>query len=113
MPSKKSNHALDKDASGTTKSRKAATVAADKTRQMRGTLLTFSDGARVCLGRKFAQAEFMAFFAALLHEYEVCFAEGTDVEQARRDLSWKSSGKVTLAPLQHFQLKLKRREKAA
>lgn len=32
-------------------------VAADKTRQMRGTFLAFSDGSRACLGRKFAQAD--------------------------------------------------------
>ena len=40
-------------------------IAADKTRHMRGTFITFSDGSRVCLGRKFAQAEYIAFMAAL------------------------------------------------
>ncbi|USP74921.1 putative cytochrome P450 oxidoreductase [Curvularia clavata] len=110
--STKSNHAFDNEAGTTVKSRKAATVAADKTRQMRGTLLTFSDGARVCLGRKFAQAEYMAFFAALLHEYDICFAEGTDVEQARRDINWKCAGKVTLTPLHRFQVTIKKKNKS-
>ena len=98
-----------KEAGAATKSCNAATVAADRTRQMRGMLLTFSDGARVCLGRKFAQAEYMAFFAALLNEYEICFAEGTNLEQARRDLNWKSAGKVTLAPLHQFPITLKKK----
>ncbi|KAE8378309.1 putative cytochrome P450 oxidoreductase [Aspergillus bertholletiae] len=88
---------------------KTAAIAADKTRQMRGTLLTFSDGARACLGRKFAQAEYMAFFAVLLHKFEVTFADGVDRDQARRDLDLKCAGKVTLAPLEGQRLALKRR----
>lgn len=88
---------------------KTAALAADKTRQMRGTLLTFSDGARACLGRKFAQAEYMAFFSVLLHRFEVTFAEGVVKDQARRDLDLKCAGKVTLAPLEGQRLALKRR----
>ncbi|KAE8143180.1 putative cytochrome P450 oxidoreductase [Aspergillus pseudotamarii] len=88
---------------------KTAAIAADKTRQMRGTLLTFSDGARACLGRKFAQAEYMAFFSVLLHTFEITFAEGVDRDQARRDLDLKCAGKVTLAPLDGQRLVLKRR----
>ncbi|KAJ5139220.1 cytochrome P450 oxidoreductase [Penicillium bovifimosum] len=89
---------------------KNAALTADKTRQMRGTLLTFSDGVRACLGRKFAQAEYMAFFSVLLHKYEVTFAQGVDKNQARRDLDLKCAGKVTLAPLEGQRLALKRRE---
>ncbi|PIG85948.1 hypothetical protein AARAC_004473 [Aspergillus arachidicola] len=88
---------------------KPAAFAADKTRQMRGTLLTFSDGARACLGRKFAQAEYMAFFSVLLRTFEVTFAEGVYRDQARRDLNLKCAGKVTLAPLDGQRLVLKRR----
>ncbi|OBR10840.1 Cytochrome P450 [Colletotrichum higginsianum IMI 349063] len=84
-------------------------VAADKTRQMRGTLLTFSDGSRACLGRKFAQAEFIAFLAVLLRRFEVCFEPGVDVEQARRDLNFKSAGRVTLAPIDGFKLAVRKR----
>ncbi|KAI8931177.1 hypothetical protein NX059_011529 [Plenodomus lindquistii] len=105
---KENNPAPDKDAGAIPKSSKAATVAVERTRQMRGRLLTFSDGARVCLGRKFAQAEFMAFFGALLYEYEICFAKGTDILQARRDFDWKSAGKVTLTPSDNFPIILKR-----
>ncbi|KAM7203148.1 cytochrome P450 oxidoreductase [Naviculisporaceae sp. PSN 640] len=84
-------------------------TAADKTRHMRGTLLTFSDGARSCLGRKFAQAEYVAFFAALLREYRVCFAEGVNPKVVKRDLDLKSAGKITLAPPYPIQLRLERR----
>ncbi|KAK0618494.1 hypothetical protein B0T17DRAFT_538075 [Bombardia bombarda] len=84
-------------------------VAADKTRQMRGTLLTFSDGARACLGRKFAQAEYMAFLATLLRRFRVEFAEGVDVRQARINLDNKCAGKLTLAPMEDFRLELRQR----
>ncbi|KAI2621580.1 putative cytochrome P450 oxidoreductase [Xylaria nigripes] len=85
-------------------------AAADKTRQMRGTLLTFSDGARACLGRKFAQAEYMAFFATLLRRFRVTFADGADVEKIKSDVLNKSAGKVvSLTPLSGFPLELRRR----
>ncbi len=98
----------NQDASSANKTGKQV-VAADKTRQMRGTLLTFSDGSRACLGRKFAQAEFVAFLAVLLRRFEVCFQPGVNIEQARRDLNFKSAGRVTLAPIDGFQLALRKR----
>nr|AVY05536.1 cytochrome P450 monooxygenase [Nodulisporium sp.] len=85
--------------------------AADRTRQMRGTLLTFSDGARACLGRKFAQAEYMAFLAALLRRFRVTLAAGVDASKAKADLDNKSAGKITLAPLDGFRLELRQRIK--
>ncbi|KAH0293768.1 hypothetical protein KCU62_g848, partial [Aureobasidium sp. EXF-3399] len=87
-------------------------VAADRTRHMRGTLLTFSDGARSCLGRKFAQAEYIAFLTALLRKYRVELAPGQDIEAVRRDLDYKCAGKVTLAPLDTLRLTLKPRERS-
>ncbi|KAL1623921.1 hypothetical protein SLS56_008116 [Neofusicoccum ribis] len=85
-------------------------LAADKTRHMRGTLLTFSDGARACLGRKFAQAEFMGFFAALLRDYRIALAPEVDPIEVKRDLDRKSAGKITLAPLNSVKLKLEKRQ---
>lgn len=85
-------------------------AAADKTRQMRGTLLTFSDGGRACLGRKFAQAEYMALFATLLRHFRVAFPSDVDVEQAKIDLSYKCGGKLTLTPMEGFRLELQPRE---
>jgi cytochrome P450 len=84
-------------------------VAADRTRHMRGSLLTFSDGARACLGRKFAQAEYIAFFATLLKTYRVVLEKGQDPAKVERDLFMKSAGKITLAPLDKVQLKLEKR----
>ncbi|KEQ98177.1 hypothetical protein AUEXF2481DRAFT_471843 [Aureobasidium subglaciale EXF-2481] len=84
-------------------------VAADRTRHMRGTLLTFSDGARSCLGRKFAQAEYIAFLTSLLRDYRVELEPGQDVATVRRDLDLKCAGKVTLAPLDTLRLTLKKR----
>lgn len=84
-------------------------VAADRTRQMRGTFLTFSDGARACLGRKFAQAEYIAFLATLLREYEVALGSEMDRDLAEKDLNCRCAGKVTLAPNDHFRLKLVKR----
>ncbi|KAJ4349462.1 uncharacterized protein N0V89_008077 [Didymosphaeria variabile] len=84
-------------------------VAADKTRQMRGTFLTFSDGSRACLGRKFAQAEYIAFLATLLREYEVALGDEMDRDLAEKDLNLRCAGKVTLAPNDHFKLKLVKR----
>ncbi|TGJ85045.1 hypothetical protein E0Z10_g3720 [Xylaria hypoxylon] len=84
-------------------------AASDKTRQMRGTLLTFSDGGRACLGRKFAQAEYMAFLAVLLRRFRVSFADGVDLKSAKGDLVNKCAGKLTLTPLEGFRLKLEPR----
>lgn len=85
-------------------------VAADKTRHMRGTLLTFSDGARVCLGRKFAQAEYIAFLVALLHDYRVVLSPDEDPKKVKSDLFLKSAGKVTLSPVRNVKLRLERRQ---
>ena len=85
-------------------------VAADKTRQMRGTFLTFSDGSRACLGRKFAQAEYIGFLVALLKDFRVVLGEGMDAEQVEKDLYLRCAGKVTLSPLDNVRLGLRRRE---
>lgn len=84
-------------------------LASDKTRQMRGTLLTFSDGSRACLGRKFAQAEYIAFFVCLLRKYRIELAPGSDPAAVERDLFGKSAGRITLAPLDSVRLQTRAR----
>lgn len=74
---------------------------------MRGTLLTFSDGARVCLGRKFAQAEYIAFFACLLRDYSVELAPGMDPKIVEKDLYLKCAGEPNLMPVRSIKLALK------
>lgn len=93
----------------TEQKRDKAIVAADRTRQMRGTLLTFSDGARACLGRKFAQAEYIAFFATLLRAYRVVLQPGQDADRIEKSLFAKSAGKITLAPLDKVPIRLEKR----
>ncbi|KAL8737129.1 MAG: hypothetical protein Q9181_002000 [Wetmoreana brouardii] len=84
-------------------------VASDRTRHMRGTLLTFSDGARACLGRKFAQAEYVAFLAALMKDFRVTLAPHEDPKRVERDLFLKCAGKVTLSPYRNVGLTLQRK----
>lgn len=76
---------------------------------MRGTLLTFSDGARACLGRKFAQAEYIAFFAGLLRDYSVELAPGSDAKTVEKGLYLKCAGKPNLMPVDNIKLVLKLR----
>lgn len=76
---------------------------------MRGTFLTFSDGARACLGRKFAQTEYVAFLTALLKDYRVVLGDDMDARAVEKDLYLRSAGKVTLSPLDNVRLSLKRR----
>ncbi|CAI6332017.1 unnamed protein product [Periconia digitata] len=84
-------------------------VASDKSRQVRGTLMTFSGGARACLGRKFAQSEYISILATILKEYRIVLGEGMDAKQVKRDIDHLAAGAVTLAPLNKVKLALKKR----
>ncbi|KAI9739476.1 MAG: Cytochrome P450 monooxygenase prx9 [Claussenomyces sp. TS43310] len=86
-------------------------VAADKTRQVRGSLLTFSGGARACLGRKFAQSEFISFLVTLLKDHEVVLGPGMDPVTVKRDIDLRAAGKLTLSPVDNIKLGLKKRVK--
>ncbi|KAH7322519.1 cytochrome P450 [Stachybotrys elegans] len=88
-------------------------VASDATRHMRGTFITFSDGSRACLGRKFAQAEYMAFFASLLRHCRVELKPGTDAVKFKRDLDNRMSGKITLSPPYPAPIAVKPRVRSA
>jgi cytochrome P450 len=87
-------------------------TAADRSRQMRGTFLTFSDGGRACLGRKFAQAEYIAFLATLLREYRVELREDMDRALVEKWIYLRCKGTLTLAPLDNVRIVLRRREAA-
>ncbi len=86
------------------------TLAADRDRHMRGTFLTFSEGARACLGRKFAQAEYVAFLVTLLREFRVELREDMQPQAVTREIYFRCKGTLTLAPLDNVRLVLKRRE---
>ena len=55
-------------------------------RPCRGSFIPFSDGVRACLGRKFANVEFVAVMAVLFRDYSVELAvkEGESWEDAKR-----------------------------
>lgn len=86
-------------------------VAADRTRQVKGTLMTFSGGGRACLGRKFAQAEYVGMLATLLREYRVVLGEGMKRDTVEREIDTLASGGVTLSPLNNVKLALEKRVK--
>lgn len=76
----------------------------------RGTFLTFSEGPRACLGRRFAQAEFVCFFAEVLKHHRLRLSHGVDrkgVEQLFRSCS--AGSPITLAPPSDVGLMLEQR----
>ncbi|KAH7113723.1 cytochrome P450 [Dendryphion nanum] len=84
-------------------------VASDKSRQVRGTLMTFSGGARACLGRKFTQSEYISVLATVLREYRIVLGEGMDAKVVKQEIDHLAAGTVTLAPLKYVKLALKKR----
>ncbi|KAI1267672.1 putative cytochrome P450 oxidoreductase [Xylariaceae sp. FL1019] len=84
-------------------------VASDKSRQVRGTLMTFSGGARACLGRKFTQSEYISVLATVLREYRIVLGEGMDAGLVKQEIDNLAAGTVTLAPLKYVKLALKKR----
>ncbi|KAL4908760.1 hypothetical protein BDW74DRAFT_187311 [Aspergillus multicolor] len=71
-------------------------------RPVRGSFIPFSDGLRACIGRKFAQVEFIATLAVLFHGYRVTPAKvgGESKEEASRRVEnalRESSTTLTLA----------------
>jgi cytochrome P450 len=85
------------------------TTAVAHSRYVRGTFLTFSDGGRACLGRKFAQAEYIAFLATLLREYRVELREDMEKDLVQKWIHLRCKGTLTLAPLDNVRLVLKKR----
>ncbi|KAF8472033.1 cytochrome P450 [Kalaharituber pfeilii] len=72
-------------------------------RPHRGSYMPFSDGPRACLGRKFAQVEFVAALAVLFREYcvELVVRKGETWEEARgraRRYVDNSGAVITLGP---------------
>lgn len=78
---------------------------------VKGTFMTFSEGARACLGRRFAQAEFVAFFAHLLRRHRLHLGDGhksrDEIERAFRSRS--AGSPVTLAPPEDVKVVLQPR----
>lgn len=80
----------------------------------RGAYIPFSDGMRGCIGRKFAQVEFIATLAVLFREYRVTLAKlpGESTDDARRRVEKalrESSALLTLAIMEEVPLSFCRR----
>lgn len=82
----------------------AITSVADMPRHTKGTFLTFSEGARACLGRKFAQVEYVAFFAGILRNHRFRLGEGVSAEHVDQVLRHRCAGAITLAPAEDVKL---------
>ncbi len=76
-------------------------------RHARGTFLTFSEGPRACLGKKFAMAEFVAFFASVLQKHRIRLAHGVRKDDVEQFYRLRSAGSpITLAPPGDVPLRL-------
>jgi cytochrome P450 len=80
----------------------------------RGSFIPFSDGMRACVGRKFAQAEFVAALVVLFREYRVTPAtlEGETMQDARKRTERalrESSTFLTLSLTEKVPLRFQRR----
>ena len=102
---------MNENAKGSADLSNKKVVAADRTRQVKGTLMTFSGGARACLGRKFTQSEYVSMLATLLREYRVVLGEGMKSETVKREIDTLAAGSVTLSPLNYVKLALEKRVK--
>ena len=66
--------------------------------------IPFSDGPRSCLGRRFAEVEFMTAIVVLVRQLEFKVPQGT-----RRDVLLKSKVTITYRPTQPVELIVSRR----
>ncbi|GFF25645.1 hypothetical protein IFM61606_09508 [Aspergillus udagawae] len=90
----------------------------DTHKPTRGAFIPFSDGLRACMGRKFAQVEFVAALVAVFREYRVTLAkrEGESDEVAKRRgerALRESSASLTLALGDEVPLMFQRRAGSA
>ncbi|KAF7326953.1 Cytochrome P450 [Mycena venus] len=69
-----------------------------------GTFLPFSEGSRACSGKKFATVEFVVVVFTLLRRHRVGLAEGCTAEWARKVMSGRKAGGITLQPPEDIPL---------
>lgn len=73
----------------------------------RGTFMTFNEGPRACLGRRFAQIEFVAFFGRLLRDHRLKLDDGIDPAEVERQVRLRAGGSpVTLVPPVDLRVRL-------
>lgn len=78
---------------------------------VKGSFLTFSEGPRSCLGKRFSQVEFSAFFAALLKGSRLGLSGTATKEEVEKSLRLRSGGSpVTLIPHDDVKISLQPRK---
>ncbi|KAK0634278.1 cytochrome P450 [Bombardia bombarda] len=78
----------------------------------RGTFMAFNEGLRACLGRIFAKAEFVAFFAHMLRDHRFELDEDVSPADVERIMRLRSGGSVvTLTPSENVRVRLVPRKK--
>ncbi|PRP78422.1 putative cytochrome P450 monooxygenase [Planoprotostelium fungivorum] len=75
---------------------------------VKGSYIPFSEGARSCLGNKFANVEMVATLSNVLRRYTIHFSEGYDEARMKRELS-ESHSVITLQPKTPTPVIVKRR----
>jgi cytochrome P450 len=77
---------------------------------VKGSFMTFNEGPRACLGKRFAQVEFVAFYARLLKQHRLVLGEGEDGDEMERVIRLRSGGSpVTLVPPMDVKVRLEER----
>ncbi|KAL8708605.1 MAG: hypothetical protein Q9220_006541 [cf. Caloplaca sp. 1 TL-2023] len=85
------------------------TSAARKVGPVKGSFIGFSEGARACLGWKFAEVEFLAFFAVMLRQYRVRLAGDVPKSEIEKQIFRRCAGDITLSPFDNVKLMLDKR----
>jgi cytochrome P450 len=76
----------------------------------KGTFMSFGEGPRACLGKRFSQVEFISIFSTLLREYRVVLGGTKPAHEVERTLRLRSGGSpVTLTTPEDVQLRLEKR----
>lgn len=69
-----------------------------------GTFLPFSEGSRMCSGKKFASVEFVVVVFTLLRCHRVGLADGCTEEWAKKVMTGRKPGAITLQPPEDIPL---------
>ncbi|PRP81004.1 putative P450 monooxygenase [Planoprotostelium fungivorum] len=75
---------------------------------VKGSFIPFSEGARSCLGKKFANVEMVAALSNVLRRYTIHLPEGYDEARMKRELS-DSHSVITLQPKKSIPVIVKKR----
>ncbi|PRP83543.1 cytochrome P450 [Planoprotostelium fungivorum] len=77
-------------------------------KKVRGSFIPFSEGARSCLGKKFANVEMVAALSSVLRKYTIHLPDGYDEARMKRELS-ESHSVLTLQPKKPISVIVKKR----